>query len=826
MTSVVVCAMRLCVLPTVRISPILFCAVLWIASGCGERKSEAPAQSQPVPSAPAGGAASGASPGARGPGAGAAAPSSIVTPENGQRGAVLDGSPPSSEANATGPAVPRPEHAVWTLVANRPTAHLQLDGDLYVDAGLPNFVRYVGFGTPVRSWQLGATVDEVAVAVPKRNAPLSLPLTSAQANSKFIALRIYGHAGALMLIKLRGEPLAKIELIDGWQTAMLPVGEGKLRAGENPITLDARPSARKAQRVANGTVDRRIALAWVRVTSAATLPEVNRASGLRWDGTQNLVTFERPGVGMVWYVQIPEGAHLVGDTSQACGVIVQAALPDGSFVGGALRGPSGRVDLSKMAGQVVRLSLANQDCETVALKGAAITLHGAAPTLPEPSAAPPKYVVLWIMDAMRADRIPAFTPGARAQTPNLDELAKTSAVFRQYYVQGNESQVSHSSVWTSLYPARHNVRMAGTGGTWQLSKKFNILGQELHDAGLIASGTTGNGFVNANGGYARGFDEFRNMMREKGILNGIIYGEQIVSTALKRLEVLKDKPTFLFFGTIDTHGPWIARKPWIDIYSPPPYDGPFQEFGTAKDLGIKPDSMGCAIIPPPRDIERLRAIYDSAISYIDKEVGRFIAQLKAWDIWDETMLIITADHGEELFEDRRCGHGGSLRDTLTRVPLLIHYPAKVPGGFIDEGAEGVDVLPTMLDALGKPLFASAQGQSLLPLANGVGRGWLRPSYATMYEYAHAMRLGRWKLRVPRVGPAIVHDLVEDRDEKVNVAHAQPFAERMLTDALALLLATRTHWQKSLWGVVTNLTEAGAAALGEPTALDDAWRVGA
>src|SRR5262249_41238643 len=160
-------------------------------------------------------------------------------------------------------------------------------------------------------------------------------------------------------------------------------------------------------------------------------------------------------------------------------------------------------------------------------------------------------------------------------------------------------------------------------------------GEKLTAAGLFTTAVTGNGFVNADGGYARGFREFRNMMREKGIINGVIFGETIVDAALARLDKHRDEPTFLVMGTIDTHGPWIARKPWIDIYSPGPYDGPFKEFGTAKDLGFKPGSMGCSIIPPPDNIERLRAIYDSAISYHDLQVGRLVKQLKSWGIWDQ-----------------------------------------------------------------------------------------------------------------------------------------------------------------------------------------------
>ena len=101
--------------------------------------------------------------------------------------------------------------------------------------------------------------------------------------------------------------------------------------------------------------------------------------------------------------------------------------------------------------------------------------------------------------------------------------------------------------------------------------------------------------MTANGGYARGFKEFRNMMREKGpdVINGVIYGQEIVDAALAQLDKRRTEPTYLFFGTIDTHGPWIARKPWIDIYSPRPYNGPFQDYGTATRARVpaRPDGL-------------------------------------------------------------------------------------------------------------------------------------------------------------------------------------------------------------------------------------------
>src|SRR5690606_38473423 len=117
----------------------------------------------------------------------------------------------------------------------------------------------------------------------------------------------------------------------------------------------------------------------------------------------------------------------------------------------------------------------------------------------------------------------------------------------------------------------------------------------------------------------------------------------------------------------------------------------------------------------------------------------------------------------------------------------------------------------------RPLFSSAQGASLVPLAQGIGRGWPRPSYASQYEYAHAMRVGRWKIRVSNRGVAVVNDFVADPSELKDYASSRPIERRMLTDNLGLFLALRKQWKKSEWGVVTNISAAGAAALDVVTA---------
>lgn len=698
----------------------------------------------------------------------------------------------------------RPEHTAWKLVDNRHTAHRSIGGELVLDATNAGFARYTHFGVPAVRWHMGAQVDGERAALADSVATLDVPIIPEQEPPTQITARVNAAEDKQSLsILVNGRAGAKRALEKGWQVVAWDIAA--LPPGENSVVFQT-----------TGKGKAKVAFSWIRVGTSHPAADEKPLETVTFDAKGDAIDLAEHAA-VTWYVSIPEGANLVGEVAGACHVEVGARAGDASFVGGLLGSDQDRVDLSSIAGKVVRLSLTARDCPRARIAHPRITLHGPAPAR-LPKAEPPKLVILWVMDALRADKIPIFTPGARAQTPTFDELAKTSAVFRQYYVQGNESQTSHSSMWTSLYPAVHNVRLAGRGGAWKIDRAFAILGDQLTQAGLYTIGVTGNGFVTEDGGYARGFREYRNMMREKGIINGVLYGETILDAALAKVDKHRDAPVFLFLGTIDTHGPWIARKPWIKIYSPGPYHGPFQEYGTAKDLGFRPGSMGCHIIPPKEDIERLRAIYDSAVSYHDKQLGRLVAQLKSWGIWDQTMLIVTADHGEEMFEDMRCGHGGSLRDSLIRVPLLVRDPSRFPGGtIIEEGAEGVDLLPTMLESLGAPPIDAAQGASLIPLAQGVDRGWPRPSYASMYEYAHAMRLGRWKIRVGNTGVPIVEDLVEDPDEHKDYAKVRPIERRMLTDNLGLFLALRKQWKKSAWGVVSNITAQGAAALDEAVA---------
>lgn len=709
-----------------------------------------------------------------------------------------DGEPDAAPAQAK----PGNEHTAWEMAPNRHLAHLLVDGDLVIDGGSPGFARYTRFGLPSPHWKVMKWVDGQPTAEPMRSGSIEFPLTAAQSTAtQAVQLRVHSTKAGKVTVKINGRKLdgGRASVVAGWQEIVVPAA-GAWTEGENQVVIESNLDGDDLH------------IRWIRFAHDAAptgdpLARVHYEQG-GWKLTD--------GAALAWYVLVPDGATLVASVDGKCKVEVEAKDGDATMAGGLLTGKDGRVELTKVAGHVVRLELRARECAAGGtLTGGQIVLPGVDAPKP-PDGAPPKYVFFWVMDATRADKIPTFTPGARAETPNFDRLGKDGAVFRTHYVGGNESQVSHSSMFTSLYPAVHTVRTAGNSQTFVLPKKLTMMGQALADAGYYTIGVTANGFIGKWGGYARGFEEFRNMMQEKGVVNGRLFGEEVLADVLSRLDKHKDdgKPLFFFMGTVDNHSPWIAREPWMTKYDPGPYSGPFQTQGEAGPLGLMKGKMGCHKVPPERDIERLRTIYDSAISYQDDLLGKLVAHLEQLGIADQTMIVVTADHGEELFEEKRCGHGASLRDSLARVPLLVHYPARVSARVVDEGSEGIDILPTILDTIGAPGFDAAQGMSLRPLAAGDGAGWVVPAIASQYEYAFAMRLGRWKARVKRGAPLIL-DMVSDPMERTDLSDTRPVERRYLTDHLSFYLEYREEWHKATWGVVTNMTEAGAAAMEAP-----------
>ncbi len=682
-----------------------------------------------------------------------------------------------------------PEHAVYSLVDNRLAAHLARGGGVLVAAGSAGFAKYVRIGNVMKgvkkSWELRQTEGDFKVArMTGKSGSVFVPLTGAQAGRPTVRLRAFAKDAQAISLRVNDHKDINGKLEKGWSTVELAVPPGQLVEGENTLTLFAKHDG--------------LEVAWLHVGGDAAPPDDTAARF--YDPATKSLLLPKAG-GLTWFVAVPDKAKLAGDLADAsCQIAVIATGEDGQTVEGKLAGAGSAVDLGKLGGKAARLDLEAQGCAEAQLTNAAIVVPGERAQVKRGE--PPKFVVFVVMDSLRADRVRAFDAKARPDAPNWEKLAESSTLFVNTYVQGNESQVSHASIWSSNYLAKHKAAEMRD----HLADKWTTIDEVAKQAGKLVAGASGNGYIRPARGFGNAWDHFVNHI-EKGLG---LKGADILEKGLSFVQAKHDQPWFLYLGFIDTHVTWRAKQPWMDKYDGG-YKGRFQtEYGDDGPNGS--DGKGLS----EKEHDHVRALYDSNVSYQDDLLGKLVEKLQGWGIWDQTMLIVTADHGDEQWEDGRVGHGGSERETLLHVPLLVHYPPLFPTGRVTEGVEAIDIVPTLADALGVAVDPEWQGISLLPLANGAAGGYPWMSFSSQYENAHAGRIGHWKLKL--IGPTTprLYDLAKDPDERKDL-WGTPSAEigaRLLLDPMWILRQWNVEWKKAQWGNADDVSSRFAADLGE------------
>jgi len=671
-------------------------------------------------------------------------------------------------------------HPVFSLVDNLPLGHLQRRGGLYIAAGSSGMAKYVRFSRPLPTWKLRAVEDGRRVALAQAQATLEVPLTKAQAEARVVHFGLKAPASSVK-VSSRGKASAAVALKAGWQIVTVQLPENALQAGENTLSLQfAQWGKFGGQRAA----------------AAVQFVQIGGSAPDKADTTRGLAL--SAGNGVAWYAYVPKGGAFVARGDGACKLTVRA---DDDTLAVAADGAA--LDLGLHAGRFVRLEVASGgEC---ALREAHLDADGAPPSLPPRQ--PPRNVVFWLTDDTRADKYRFWNPSSRVETPVFDELRKSSTVFRVAYTQGNESRVSHASIWTSMYPSVHQMIAEKA----KLKPEFVTLAEAVRPSGRVTLGVMGNGFIDQFWGFGDGWDFLRNNIHDQP-QHGLT-ADALLADALRALDDKAGggkKPFFLYVGTIDAHVSWKAHEPWLRKYDPEPYSGRFVKMCSDPDLD---KIVAGKLAVSERDKQRIVALYDSDVSYNDHVLGKLVEELRKRGHLDDTLIVLASDHGEELWDHGRIGHGQSLREELVHVPLLFRYPPYFPSGkVVDEGVDVMDVLPTLTDVLGAPTPDGAQGESLAPLAAGIGAGYPRPAIASQYELAHTMRLDRFKMWVGGSGDVRLFDVAADGREEHDLAATRPVERRALTDALGTFMAFRNQWKKRRWGVPSNLLPAFAADL--------------
>lgn len=307
---------------------------------------------------------------------------------------------------------------------------------------------------------------------------------------------------------------------------------------------------------------------------------------------------------------------------------------------------------------------------------------------------PPANVLLVSIDSLRADHVHA-DGYPRETTPTIDRLAREGARFEAAIAASSWTLPTHVTLLTSLPPEAHGV----TSSTRALAPEAVTLAEVLQAHGYRTAGFVSGPYLRAIYGFGQGFDVYD----ESTVADGHRASHhgatsprltRLVTDFLDTWRTAEPRPPFfVFLHMWDVH---------YDYAPPPPYDGMFDpDYAgtvTANDFARNPDIRpGMA----RRDLEHVIALYDGEIRYTDEHLGRIIAHLGELGVLDDTVVVVTADHGEEFFEHGRKGHDARLYDELLRVPLVVRFPRRVaPGQVVGAQVRQMDVAPTILGLLG------------------------------------------------------------------------------------------------------------------------------
>ena len=345
--------------------------------------------------------------------------------------------------------------------------------------------------------------------------------------------------------------------------------------------------------------------------------------------------------------------------------------------------------------------------------------------MPAVDAPPRPNIVLVVIESFRRDHAGCYGY-SRETTPALDALAKEGVRFEQAIAASSWTMPSVASLFTSTQPSVHGV----TTSKAVLPDRLATLAGEFHDGGYETAGIVSNPMLHRDFGFGRGFDSYDDYTILLNVDVNLFDNKKrdsqaekaVTGDAMTRLAVSwmkgkreKEKPFFLFLFYFDPH---------YDYIPPPPYDGMFQNpkyRGSCDGRGIL-SLRGKPLTDD--DKKNVMALYDGEIRYTDEQVGRLLDELKAEGLCDNTMVVITGDHGEEFWEHGETGHGHSLYDELIRVPLVIMAPQLVKKPMvIQDQVSLMDVMPTLLAAARLPIPDQCQGKSLLPLLDGDNRNF-------------------------------------------------------------------------------------------------------
>lgn len=424
-------------------------------------------------------------------------------------------------------------------------------------------------------------------------------------------------------------------------------------------------------------------------------------------------------------------------------------------------------------------------------------------------------IILIILDTVRADGLNVMTEQG-SLTPNIDEISQQGTTFAKAFTPAPWTLPSHASMFTGHYAHKHNA----VHEHFHLSDRFQTMAEILKSLGYITGGFTCNAWLRPESGLGQGFDRYEEVYKKLIGFKTDQGAAKATEAAIKWLNQRTDdgKPFFLFVNYLEAHLPYSpparilyrldSMKATPNLRSFPSFPIKQAELYTIGRINLSLGRMA-----------RIQTLYHAEIAYLDEQIGTLTSYLRTRGLLDNTILIITSDHGENLGEHNLIGHEFSLFDTVLHVPLIVRYPSALPPGeLVKAPVSLIDILPTVLEILGEHgRLAELKGISLLQAktvqsneARGILAEYSRPKtlinryWRNRYPEADlsrydvslkAIRKGRFKYVVSGRGEEFLYNVIEDATEQTDVSGSFPEQLSRLRTELTELSPTVTPLEK-------------------------------
>ena len=303
-------------------------------------------------------------------------------------------------------------------------------------------------------------------------------------------------------------------------------------------------------------------------------------------------------------------------------------------------------------------------------------------------------IILISLDTLRADHLKCYGYG-RETSPNMDILGEDGVIFRNAFSSTSWTLPAHMSLLTALDNRNHRVDKANP----HLDSSIPTLADLLRKKGYSTSAITGGALVSQRFGFSKGFDFYREFKFSR---RSSVSAKTLFNHFENWIVRNKHKNFLLFLHTYQTHAPYSCPAPFNSLFFP--HSEMPWEAAHMDDIlfGIGAEKTGPYRDLSPLERENIVALYDGEIRYTDEVLIKpLIQKLKELKLYQNTMIILTSDHGEEFYEHKAWTHGHTLYKELIHIPLIIKFPhSKHKNSGIYKTVRIVDIMPTILDEVG------------------------------------------------------------------------------------------------------------------------------